>query len=265
VIDCAIEATRCAASSSNVALRRSTHRFVASPVRLVFLTVLACALVSLADAQSFEVATVKPTPPDQLGPGQPSIVQFLPNGFRRTNSTLRTLVRTAYDVQDYQVVGGPGWSDTLRFDIEARHGGSAPRNDVLQMLQALLAERFALTVRRETREGPTYELVRIAGAKVPSEAADSSSATVRVGEYSGHRSMSQLAQYLAGIVGRPVVDRTGMPGTFDLHLSFAPDLRNTDQPSIFAALQEQLGLRLDASRGPFETVVIDRASLPDAN
>ena len=264
MIDPAIEATRCAEPSSNVALGGSTHRFMASPVRLVFLTVLACALVSLAAGQSFEVATVKPTPPDQLGPGQPSIVQFLPNGFRRTNSTLRTLVRTAYDVQDYQVVGGPGWSDTLRFDIEARHGG-APRNEVLRMLQALLAERFSLTVRRDTKEGPTYELARIAGAKAPSEAADSSSATVRVGEYSGHRSMSQLAQYLAGIVGRPVIDRTGMVGNFDLHLFFAPDLRNTDQPSIFAALQEQLGLRLDASRGPVETVVIDRARLPDAN
>lgn len=235
------------------------------PVRLVFLAALACALSSVAVAQSFEVATVKPTPADQLGPAQPSIVQFLPNGFRRTNSTLRTLVRTAYDVQDYQVVGGPDWSDTRRFDIEARHDGSVPRNDVLRMLQGLLAERFALTVRRETKEGAAYDLVRVAGAKTPPEAADSSSATVRVGEYSGRRSMNQLAQYLAGVVGRPVADRTGMAGNFDLRLSFAPDLRNSDQPSIFAALQEQLGLRLDASRGPVETIVIERASLPDAN
>ena len=77
--------------------------------------------------------------------------------------------------------------------------------------------------------------------------------------------MNQLAQYLAGIVGRPVADRTGMGGNFDLRLSFAPDLRNSAQPSIFAAIQEQLGVRLDASRGPVETIAIERASLPDAN
>src|SRR3954467_15309617 len=75
---------------------------------------------ALLNAQSFEVATVKLTSADQQGIEQPSIVQFLPNGFRRTNSTLRTLVRTAYDVQEYQVLGGPDWVARDRFDIEGR-------------------------------------------------------------------------------------------------------------------------------------------------
>jgi uncharacterized protein (TIGR03435 family) len=226
---------------------------------------LACILAIIVRAQSFEVATVKPTPADQIGPAQPSIVQFMANGFRRTNSTLRTLVRTAYDVQEYQVTGGPDWADRVRFDIEARHGGDVPRAEVLRMLQALLAERFQLAIRRETREGPTFDLVRLPGAQPLAPAAESSSATVRLGEYSGQRTMAQLAQYLAAIVGRPVADRTGLTGVFDVRLAFAPDLRDTDRPSVFAALQEQLGLRLEGSRGQVDTVVIERAAMPDGN
>jgi uncharacterized protein (TIGR03435 family) len=108
--------------------------------------------------QLFEVATVKPTPAENAGPVEPSIVQFLPNGFRRTNSTLRTLVRTAYDVQEYQVIAGPGWADQLRFDVEARFDGTFTRDQVLRMLQTLLGERFTLKVRRETREGDIFAL-----------------------------------------------------------------------------------------------------------
>ena len=77
--------------------------------------------------------------------------------------------------------------------------------------------------------------------------------------------MTQLAQYIGTIVGRPIVDRTGLAGTYDLRLSFAPQLRDADRPTIFAALQDQLGLRLEASRGPIETITIERASLPEAD
>ena len=227
--------------------------------------VMRIAIMIVAAAQSFEVATVKPTPAELQGIEQPSIVQFMENGFRRTNSTLRTLVRTAYDVQEYQVINGPEWADRLRFDIEARHGGNMRRAEVLRMLQALLAERFELTVRRETKEGETYRLLPIDGGKLPVAVPDSTSANVRFGSYQGRRSMSQLAQYLASVVSRPVTDATGMTGNYELSLSFAPDLRDTERPSIFAALQEQLGLRLEPSRGPAESIVIERASLPEGN
>jgi uncharacterized protein (TIGR03435 family) len=233
--------------------------------RLIAAVILAFGLAASPLAQSFEVATVKSTPADQVGPEQPSIVQFLPNGFRRTNSTLRTLVRTAYDVQDYQVAGGPDWADSRRFDVEARHTGNVPRADVLRMLQRLLADRFQLTVRRETREGPTYNLVRVPDAKALIATTDSTPANVRFGAYAGRRSMGQLAQYLAGIVGRPVVDRTALAGNHELRLSFAPDLRDTDRPTVFAALQEQLGLRLEPARGPIETIAIESAGLPAGN
>ena len=192
--------------------------------RLVVFAILACSPATAAHAQQFEVATVKPTPADQAGPIQPSIVQFMPNGFRRTNSTLRTLVRTAYDVQEYQVTGGPDWADTQRFDIEARHGGGS-RPEALRMLQALLADRFQLKTRRETKEGPVFDLVRVNGAKLPAAASESTSASIRPGQYAGKRSMAQLAQYVASIVGRPIVDRTGLIGNYDVQLSFAPDTR----------------------------------------
>ena len=77
--------------------------------------------------------------------------------------------------------------------------------------------------------------------------------------------MGQLAQYLASVVGRPVADRTGLSGKYDLRLSFAPDLRDTDRPTVFAALEEQLGLRLEPARGPVETIVIVSAKPPTDN
>jgi len=226
---------------------------------------LASIVAVVVGAQTFDVATVKSTPADQAGPEQPSIVQFLPNGFRRTNSTLRTMVRTAFDVQEYQVAGGPDWADRLRFDIEARHRGSVARPEVLRMLQGLLADRFQLVTRRESREGATYDLVRVTGGRSLPAAPDSTPANVRPGSYSGRRTLAQLAQYLGGIVNRPVVDRTGLTGIYDLQLTFAADLRDADKPTIFAALQEQLGLRLEPARGPVDTIMIERASLPEAN
>jgi uncharacterized protein (TIGR03435 family) len=107
--------------------------------------------------------------------------------------------------------------------------------------------------------------VRVPGAKEPPNVQDSSPATARVGEYSGRRSMGQFAQYLAGIVGRPVLDRTALTGNRDIRLSFAPDLRDTEKPTIFTALQEQLGLRLETSRGQVETIVIENANPPSEN
>jgi uncharacterized protein (TIGR03435 family) len=167
--------------------------------------------------------------------------------------------------RNIEVVGGPPWADRNRFDIEARHAGNITRSDVLRMLQNLLATRFKLNVHRAITEGATFNLIPVPGAKLPPQAAESTSASVRFGDYSGKRSMTQFAQYLSSIVGRPVADRTGMTGNFDLRLSFAPDLRDADRPSIFAALQEQLGLRLEPARGPVETITIESAALPEEN
>jgi len=143
--------------------------------------------------------------------------------------------------------------------------GPATCDETLRMLQAVLADRFQVRTRRETSEGPVYHLVRAGNRRLPPLSTDSSSASVRLGEYSGKRSMAQLAQYLGSIVGRPVVDRTGLAGTFEMQLRFAPDLRDSGRASIFAALPEQLGVRLEAARGAIETIVIESASVPVAN
>jgi uncharacterized protein (TIGR03435 family) len=235
-------------------------------MRRIVLSLLAIAATTARlQGQSFEVAMIKPTPSENAGPVEPSIVQFLPNGFRRTNSTLRTLVRTAYDIQEFQVIGGPGWTDTLRFDVEARFDGTFARDQVLRMLQTLLSERLRLKVRRETREGDIFALTVAAGGSKLKPAVASTSASVRIGSYLGARRTSQLAQYLASVVGRPVEDRTGLDGIFEMELTFAGDVRDTERPSLAAALQEQLGLRLDSARGPIETLVIESAEMPSGN
>ena len=133
------------------------------------------------------------------------------------------------------------------------------------MLQALLGERFALKVRHETRDGEIVALSVGAGGPKLKPAAASTSASVRVGSYMGARTTSQLAQDLSSVAGWPVVDGTGLDGIFEMELRFAGDVRDTERPSLAAALREQLGLRLDPARGPIETVVIESAALPSAN
>jgi uncharacterized protein (TIGR03435 family) len=216
-------------------------------------------------APAFDVATVKPTPETDSGDFQPSIVLFPPGGFRRTNSTLRTLVRTAYGVQPYQVSGGPSWADDDRYDIEAKSDAQPDRAQTLRMLQTLLGDRFKLQVRRETRDGPIYNLVvSSTGSKLKS-VAESTSADVRVGRYTGRRTTTQLADYLSGIVGRPVANRTNLEGIFDIQIEFAPDPANAAGVPIFTALREQLGLQLEATRGPVDTIAIVSAQKPTPN
>jgi len=232
-------------------------------------------IISPAVSEAFEVVSVKVTPPENAGNGQPSITLFPPGGsFRRTNSTLKALVQLAYGLQEYQVSGGPNWVNVDRYDVEARSERNANRDEVLRMIQTSLADRFQLKVRRETKEGPIYELILGRNGSKLASVPDSSSANVRVGRYSGRRSMAQLAQYLSGIVGRPVVDRTGLSGVFDIRLEFAPEfipigpngpIVDPNGPSIFTALQEQLGLRLESSKGQVESLVIEGAERPQPN
>jgi uncharacterized protein (TIGR03435 family) len=224
----------------------------------------------------FDVASVKVTPPESAGPAQPSIT-LLPRGgsFRKTNTTLKMLVQLAYGVQEYQVSGGPNWIDAIRYDIEAKAAVDANRDQVLNMIQGLLADRFQLRVKHETKEAPVYHLVaeKTAAAKL-SPSQDSSSADVRIGRYSGKRTMTQLAQYLGSIVERPVIDKSGLSGNYDIQLSFTPEtfpigprgpVVDPNGPSIFTALREQLGLKLESARGPVEYVIIEDAQKPAAN
>jgi uncharacterized protein (TIGR03435 family) len=225
-------------------------------------------------AAEFEVASVRPSDPRQ------SAVDFVisPGGrLRATNVTLLEMVREAYRVKYFQVSGGPGWIGTDRFHIEAKAAGEPTRDQMLDMLRALLEERFRLKVRREVREGNVYELVVArSGPKLKASTAETSFLRLYRNtprelpgvSYTIHGqkvSMAKLANDLTGTMARPVLDRTGLAGEFDFKIDYAIEGHAEVGPSMFTALQEQLGLRLQAARGAVESLEIESAQKPAGN
>ncbi|MDE3166460.1 MAG: TIGR03435 family protein [Acidobacteriota bacterium] len=223
---------------------------------------------------SFEVASVRPAGPDQRS------VDFVlsPGGrLKAVNVTLAQMVREAYQVKYYQVAGGPGWMDNARFNIEAKAAGEPGRQEMMAMLRTLLIERFRLQARREMREGNVFELVLGKGGPklTLSTAGRSYIHTIRNTplELPGvsytldgrKASMALLADELKGWVQRPVFDRTGITGEYDFQIEFAIEGHLDAGPSLFTALQEQLRLKLQAAKGPIETLVIEKAEKPGEN
>jgi uncharacterized protein (TIGR03435 family) len=210
-----------------------------------------------------------------------------------TNNALRNVIDNAYDIQAFQLSGGPDWINTDRYDIEAKAAGNPSWPEMKPMLRSLLEDRFKLKVHRETKELPIYVLgVAKGGLKlhlltnencIPP---DRGNPTPPPANYCGNNlsrgngwtanniGMSEAAGLLTAVLRRQVIDKTGITGTFDVHLEWAPENleRPTDNaandgtlPSIFTALQEELGLKLDSSKGPVEVLVIDHIERPDAN
>ncbi len=238
---------------------------------------------------SFEVASVKPTPAARRGFDFGTYFRSLPGGrFSAENVPLGMLVMKAYSVDSSQIVGG----NSLRFggetyDIEARADDRDPRYKAAQatgpaahealldsMLQSLLADRFKLAVHRETKETSGYALVIAKGGpklKQPTEArsGDGSIAVAGRGHLKGQEApLSMLVAQLTRLVGRPVVDQTDLEGGFDFDLEWTPEDTPADLaqgPSVFTAVQEQLGLRLEATKEQTETLVIDHVEKLDAN
>jgi uncharacterized protein (TIGR03435 family) len=251
-------------------------------------------------APAFEVAVIKPT--NVTGS---AYTLNRPGGrFTAINISLRGLITRAYRLQNNQVEGGANWVDSERFDIEAKAEGNASQAQVSLMLQALLAERFKLRMRNETRQLPIYALVMARsdgknGSQLrPSSEGDCSKGPplgggppppsdrrhpfcgvlyTPTGYWTGRGvSMEALASNLARVVSRVVLNRTGLAGTFDLDLQWtdlmallqpggpAPDAPPpADNPtSIFTALQEQLGLKLESTKGPVDVLVIDHVEQP---
>lgn len=262
---------------------------------------LALLLVCPGFAQlTFEVASIKPANPDTPG----SSIQFMPGGgLKMTGIPLRAMVTFAYDVRDFQISGGPGWIGTQRFDVMARPEGAPAdgpvdfgkmnddqrktmRVQIGERLRALLADRFQLVVHKEIKEQPIYALVPAKnGYKLQEtqEIGTQQNMMTNRGRSQGHAiPMEMLAQMLSGITGRPVVDRTGLTAKYDFVLEWTPDMGPDGRaqglgdgitspapvaagPTIFTALQEQLGLRLDSQKGPVENIVIDRVEKPSEN
>jgi len=260
-----------------------------------YLLVLCFLVNAMASAFSqtrlqFEVASIKPSDPDN------SRTSFDPGAkvgrFVVTGASLKLLIGYAWDKQLTQISGGPKWLDSDRFDIEATKGNIdvpvpaslAQRPMYWQnraMLQSLLEERFHLVVHNEMRQEPVYELVPArSGPRLKDATVDETPRQqVSRGQITATATaLSQLARLLAGLLDRQVVDKTGLAGRYNFTLTYAYDTsrRGTvgpdadpaaapDTPSLFTALQEQLGLSLKSARGPVEFLVVDRAEKPDAN
>jgi uncharacterized protein (TIGR03435 family) len=238
-------------------LRRQILALLASPALIAF----------PQTPVEFEVATIKPAPPQPEGRTSTRMSSDTDAGkLNYTNVNLKEAIGKAYKVQQYQIAG-PDWIETERFDIVARFPSHSAADRVPLMLQTLLADRFKLTLHRETKELPKYALVvGKSGAKfktAESETGISSNSSRTHWHVTAKVSMRRFAEFLSDEAGRPVVDQTGLSGSYELTLDWAPDDAPANDatagPSLFTALQEQLGLKLDSTKGPVEMLVIDHA------
>lgn len=301
---------------------------IRTPRLLCALALLAAPILHGATPQGpqFEVASIKP---NKSGDNR-VMMSVQPGGrFTATNVTLRMMIRNAYQLQEFQITGGPSWIADERFDIVAKaetgdtmgdpfraeQSGQPSRGQL--MIRALLAERFKLVVHNEDKEMPIYALVLarsdgklgpqlktseadcaalIAAARArggrgpmppvppPGPGAPPPQCGIRIGPGNmavGGSPMSQVATSLSMFAGRIVVDKTGLNGSYDFTLAWTPDQMpgagqrppgapepppiDPNGPSLFTAVQEQLGLKLDSQRGPVAMLVIDRAERPTEN
>lgn len=208
-----------------------------------------------------------------------------PGGYTISNYSLLRLISVAYQMQEFQIAGGPSWINTDRFDViaKASEGSRPSRQDLLLMLQSLLAERFHLQVRREKRLGPVYSLVvarrdgalgehlrpvvdcTVAPLPIRQDPDKCSMRYERGGVHMRGMSLDPLVKLVMSIVRRTVVDRTRLTGGFDYDLVYSLDPQDSTAPSISTALQDQLGLRLVSEKGPVDTLVIEQADHPTPN
>lgn len=222
----------------------------------------------------FDSASIKPAATGIHG----FSIRPLPGRFSAQNVTLRQLIGAAWHLPDYQVSGGPKWIDADRFDLEAKAPEAAtPPTDkeLMVMLQGLLAERFGLAVRHDTRDLPIYSLEPAKGGPKLGPTADPAAA-VQFRVLQRHQitavnaPLKDLTETLSWVLGRRVFDRTGLTGAFDYKLEWAPDdlqLRSDESPvanngtlpSLGAALKETLGLKLTSQKGPVEMLAIEKA------
>ena len=245
------------------------------------------------------VASVKP---NTSGSGTSSTRRLPGGTFLASNMAVRDLVAFAHGLQPFQVEGLPDWTQSQRFDItmkaEENVGPAAigPTQIGLRLARAVLAERFSFQARRETRERPVFALVRARpdgslGPRLRKSSTDCAALAAEAGKRNapwpprsadgrllcglntvgspmtaGGYPMAEFARWLTGQTQRAVIDRTGLAGAWDFELTFVPaDVAasaTTDTPSLFTALQEQLGLRLEASRAPAEVLMVDRIERP---
>ena len=236
----------------------------------------------LQRVERFEVATIKPTPPDFRGrfTRMQGAHQFEARGY-----TLKFMVATSFGVPLSSISGGPPWIDSERYDITAVTPGDGPptTGQQMEMLRNLLTDRFTLTLHRESRELSAYELVVArGGVRFKESTAPLKEAPVLVNRiFPGHVYLprrnvpiAELASVLQrSVLDRYVLNRTGLTGRYDFDLEWTPDdtqfngqlrpvAEDPPKPDLFAAVQDQLGLRLVATKAAVDTIVIDGAEQP---
>jgi uncharacterized protein (TIGR03435 family) len=259
----------------------------AARVSLLFLTAVLLAQSPAFDA--FEVATIKPAPPDL--PGRFIRMQTA-HQLECRNQSVRRLVSAAFNLSPQAISGGPAWAESELFQILAKTPGEARPNldQQMAMLRRLLTDRFQLAFHRERKELPIYALtVAQGGSKLkestllPESIPQGPPPLIFVIQRQGatlparYATMAEFASLLQrSALARPVVDRTGLAGRYDFDLRWLPDETQFDfkgpwdretstWPDLGAALRQQLGLKLEATRGPVDVLVIDRVEHPPEN
>jgi len=220
----------------------------------------------------FEVATVKPSEPDNS-----SSINTKNLSFQVHNETLKSLIAFAYDIDSAMIFDGPPWWDSQGFDINAKipeELAHRTRSAVPRMLQSLLAERFQLVIRHEDRQVPGFFLVVAKkGPKLePAKPGQDLNGTTTKNTHlkADNVTMDSFVRHLTHDTGKLVVDHTGLTGGFNFELDWAPERLGADassdtRPSIYTALQEQLGLKLESAKVPIQAIVVVSAVKPEGN
>jgi uncharacterized protein (TIGR03435 family) len=299
--------------------RSNTNSQVIGLQSWVFAAILSLAAIisSTAQAQApvlrpqVEVAAIRRSAP---GAGDLGNIHISPGRFEAHNMTVRKLMYIAYKVKADRILGGPGWLSSDTYDITATAEDMTGNNFPL-MLQTLLEERFALKLHRETKEAPVYDLIvgrnskdklgpkiqptkpgscvpldlsKDRPAQLPNQQRCSTWLSTRAGYRNGIGismadpvgvGFQSLSGQLSLVLDKPVIDKTGLPGLYDVHLEWTPEEVTASQPadaaqpaptadtppSIFVAVREQLGLELKPARGPVTVLVIDSIEKPSEN
>jgi uncharacterized protein (TIGR03435 family) len=252
----------------------SQAHFTAAAIAGVGVVFVGAALTA-QEPERFEVVSIKPHP-EPIGFTRDTVDGV---SYHAVGRTLLSLIEDAYSLGRFQISGGPKWLTSAYFDVEAKASGSVPLTweRAIPMLQAMLGERFQLKVRRQMREVACYDLVAAKGGPKLKENTDpappggvATSADVNRGHMrADNGTMARLAMNLTVPAGRPVVDKTGLAGKYHIALDYAadnsPEAANGTMLTLFTALEDQLGLKLEPSRRTLDTLVIESVEKPSGN
>jgi uncharacterized protein (TIGR03435 family) len=244
-------------------------------VKNVIIAILLASLAVITTAQNqplrFEVTSVKPTPPERQNLLR---TDYCTSGgrFAVAGTPVMWSLTNAYGLKDYQITGAPAWLNDFSsaYDIEGKPPVPVNNEQCRVMVQSLFADRFKLVTHWEMRESAVYLLsIGKNGTKLREGGGVKLNGSVQIGasgklDWPNGLPMPILARILSGYTDRPVVDRTNLPGTYGITLDFSLS-DGDDRPSIFTAVQEQLGLKLEAGKAPIDMLVIDHIEKPSPN